>query len=54
MPGELKKLKIKATDKSGKELVYTALVNPETYIIKNKVNYNPAEPPPLLPRSPPA
>jgi hypothetical protein len=42
MPGELKKLKIKATDKSGKELVYTALVNPETYIIKNKVNYNPA------------
>ena len=46
MPGELKKLKIKAFDKSGKELVYTALVNPETYIVKNKVNYNPAEPPP--------
>src|SRR6185503_16100341 len=45
MPGELKKLKIKAKDKSGKELVYTALVNPETYVIKQKVNYNPAPPP---------
>jgi hypothetical protein len=45
MPGELKKLKIKAFDKSGKELAYTALVNPETYIIRNKVNYNPAPPP---------
>jgi hypothetical protein len=46
MPGELKKLKIKAKDKSGNELVYTALVNPETYIIKQKINYNPAPPPP--------
>jgi len=46
MPGELKKLKLKAFDKTGKELVYTALVNPETYIIKNKVNYNPSPPPP--------
>lgn len=45
MPGELKKLKIKAKDKSGKELVYTALVNPETYVIRQKVNYNPAAPP---------
>ena len=45
MPGELKKLKIKAKDKSGKELVYTALVNPETYVVKQKVNYNPAPPP---------
>ena len=45
MPGELKKLKIKAKDKSGKELVYTALVNPETYVIKQKVNYSPANPP---------
>ena len=46
MAGELKKLKIKAKDISGKELVYTALVNPETYVIKQKVNYNTAQPPP--------
>jgi hypothetical protein len=46
MPGELKKLKIKAFDKAGNPLVYSALVNPDTYIIKNKVNYNPAPPPP--------
>ena len=46
MPGELKKLKLKAFDKTGKELVYVALVNPETYIVRNRVNYNPAPPPP--------
>jgi hypothetical protein len=46
MPGDLKKLKIKAKDVSGNELVYSALVNPETYVIRQKVNYNPAPPPP--------
>ena len=45
MAGDLKKLKIKAKDKSGKELVYSALVNPETYVVRQKVNYNPAPPP---------
>ncbi|WP_315817942.1 hypothetical protein [Paraflavitalea speifideaquila] len=45
MPGELKKLKIKAKDKSGKELVYLALVNPETYVVRQTVNYNPSPPP---------
>ena len=45
MSGELKKMKIKATDSKGQELSYTALVNPETYVIKQKVNYNPAPPP---------
>jgi hypothetical protein len=45
MPGELKKLKLKAKDKNGNELIYIALVNPETYVIRQKVNYNPAPPP---------
>lgn len=46
MPGELKKLKIKAFDKTGKELIYNALVNPETYKITHQVVYSPACPPP--------
>src|SRR5215831_20611622 len=46
MPGDLKKLKIKAKDKAGNDLVYSALVNPETYVVRQKVNYNPAPPPP--------
>jgi hypothetical protein len=45
MPGELKKMKIKAKDKSGRELVYMALVNPETYVVRQKVIYNPSPPP---------
>jgi hypothetical protein len=45
MPGELKKLKIKAKNKAGTILEYAALVNPETYVIRHKVNYNPAPPP---------
>src|SRR5438270_677363 len=45
MPGELKKLKIKAKDVSGKELVYSALINPVNYVVRQKINYNPAPPP---------
>ena len=45
MSGELKKLKIKAIDANNNELTYIALVNPETYVIKQKVNYNPSPPP---------
>ena len=46
MPGDLKKMKIKAFDKNGNELVYNALVNPETYTLKHEVVYNPSCPPP--------
>jgi len=54
MSGELKKLKVQAVDdngnvlkdKSGKQLIYYALVNPETYSVTNKVVYSPNCPPP--------
>lgn len=54
MSGELKKMKVQAIDedgnvlkdKSGKDLVYFALVNPETYSVTNKVVYSPTCPPP--------
>ena len=52
MSGELKKMKIKAVDedgnvvvKDGKEMIYIALVNPDTYKITHQVVYNPACPP---------
>lgn len=44
MSGELKKLKIKAKDEAGLE--YIALINPETYTVKQGVVYNPAPPAP--------
>lgn len=43
MSGELKKLKIRAEDQP--DLVYTALVNPESYTIKHGIVYNPSAPP---------
>ena len=45
MPGKLEKMKIKAFDKAGNELVYFALVNPETYTIRHQVVYNGTPPP---------
>src|SRR5450432_859836 len=45
MSGELKKLKITAQDESGQPLEYVALVNPESYVIKNKIVYNGTPPP---------
>lgn len=52
MSGELKKLKIKAVDedgdivvKEGKEMIYIALVNPDTYKITHQVVYNSGCPP---------
>jgi len=43
MSGELKKMKIKAKDQPGLE--YAALINPETYTVRQGVVYNPAPPP---------
>lgn len=40
MTGKLEKMKIKAYDKAGNELVYSALVNPETYTVKHKIIYD--------------
>src|SRR4051812_9721586 len=54
MLGELKKMKIQAVDekdiskvleKDGKQLIYFALVNPETYKITHQVVYNSSCPP---------
>lgn len=45
MPGKLEKMKIKAYDKAGKELVYFALVNPETYTVRHRVVYDSTVPP---------
>jgi hypothetical protein len=43
MPGELKKMKIKAKDQP--DLQYIALINPESYSLKYGVAYNPANTP---------
>ena len=45
MSGDLKKLKLKAMNTKHQLVEYTALVNPETYVIRHKVNYSPAQPP---------
>lgn len=49
MPGELKKLKIKAIENgqatTNPDLMYDALVNPETYTVSQQVVYNPTPPP---------
>src|SRR5689334_22100745 len=48
MPGELKKLKIKAIENgvatTNPDLMYDALVNPETYTVRHRVEYNPTPP----------
>lgn len=58
MSGELKKMKVQAIkvgedgqtevlkNKAGKDLVYFALVNPETYSVKNEIIYSPNCPAP--------
>src|SRR5690554_6430908 len=54
MAGKLEKMKVQAVDangtvlqdKAGNDLIYFALVNPETYKLKHKVVYNPSCPTP--------
>lgn len=49
MPGKLEKLKIKAMEDgvptTDKELIYDALINPETYKVKLRIEYTPDTPP---------
>ena len=58
MPGELKKMKVQAIkigkdgsaevlkNKAGNKLIYFALVNPESYSVKNEIVYDLTCPPP--------